>query len=441
MATSYPVRIDTVITLPSAIDNFTPIRAVTVNSLRDAILAIEGTLGVRPASTFGTVAARLDAIEELLLHPIPPGSIIFNGDLSGDALFQTVIGIQDNPIAPIQPSDGYVLTWSATLGVWLPLPAGAIQPGGDGYNALFLQGIPISSATPLNGQVLEYNGGTFMWTPTTFTSTLAGDITGSIGANTLTSIQGILIEVVSLPPPQSSVLVYDTSDMKYDIRQLTLDDLGPAFTITGFSGGSTVEVGVAVVNPTFTASYSSTPSSAQITNTDSIDSPLVLSPPYTTGTVVGSFTAGGSVVTVVTFTLTAVAATTQFANSYIFFEIRDYGGVGTAGATSTVTSSTFPAIPTATLSTADILASEGLFYGGEGVGVTFGPFSPSAQKIYLLLQGASHTFKDANTGFAFPFNAPTTVTFTNQYGVAGITMYLYESQFNLSATYTIEIAS
>lgn len=41
MATTYPAAIDTNVTLPSAIDNKTPVQGITVNRLRDAILAIE----------------------------------------------------------------------------------------------------------------------------------------------------------------------------------------------------------------------------------------------------------------------------------------------------------------------------------------------------------------------------------------------------------------
>jgi len=439
MSTVYPSQIDTVITLPSAIDNTTPVKAVVVNRLRDAIIAIEAQLGVQPASIYGTVRYRLDLLENALVNSYVPGSIAFYGDLRGNNITQTVVGFQGNPIAPIEPTDGYVLTWDSAIGAWIPFPSGESIVGNS--DAAFLQGVPISLTPPTNGQVLEYNGFTFQWTPTSLPAqTLMGDVTGVTSSNTLTAIQGIPIEIVSLPPPASSVLVYDSSDMKYDIRKLTLDDLGPAFTITGFSGGSIVEVGEPISNPTFSASYSSTPASAEITNTDNIDSPLVLISPYTSGTVTGNFTYTSPTVSYVLFTLTAVAATTQNAYQYIYYEIRDYGGVGAPGATATVTSSTYPSTPMATLSTGDMLSDEGLFYGTE-TGSIFGPFSPSAQKIYLLLQGGSHTFKDANTGFAFPFNAPTTVTFTNQYGVAGITMYLYESVNSLSAAYSIEVAS
>lgn len=438
MVTQYPAQIDTNLTLPTVKDNTTPVVGSVVNRLRDAIIRIEAELGIQPASVYSTVRYRLDLLENALVNSYIPGSIAFYGDLRGNNIIQTVVGLQGNPIAGIHPTDGYVLTWVAALDAWIPLPTGApISGGGD--NAAYIQGVPVSPTGPTNGQVLEYNAGTFMWTPTTLIAppppTLSGDITGVVSATTISKIHGTTLS--SSSPVQSAVIVYDTADGEYDIRKLTLDDLGPAFEITSFSGGAVVEVGATVTNPAFTASYSSTPGSAQITNTFNIDSPLILSPPYTNGTVIGSFTYSSPTVSFVQFTLTATAATTQTANQFILYEIRDFGGVGTAGATSSVTATGSNAI----LSTGDIIFNQGLFFGGEGIGTVFGPFSPSAQKIYLLLQGGSHTFKDANTGFAFPFNTPTTVSFTNQNGVAGITLYLYESQFNLSATYSIEVAS
>jgi hypothetical protein len=110
-----------------------------------------------------------------------------------------------------------------------------------------------------------------------------------------------------------------------------------------------------------------------------------------------------------------------------------FGGVGAAGATSSVTASG----TTAVLSNSDVLPR--LQIGAETVGETLGPFSPSGQVIYLLLTGGSHTFKDANTGFPFAFNAPITVSFVNAQGVP-ITMYLYESNA-LYGNYAPEIVS
>jgi hypothetical protein len=209
--------------------------------------------------------------------------------------------------------------------------------------------------------------------------------------------------------------------------------LATTFAITSFTGcGGALELGQTVTNPTCIATYTATPTSASITNSDSIDSPLVLASPFTSGTIVGSF--HHTTVTTTTVQLTATGSSTQTANQTYTWNPRIFGGLGTAGATSTVTASG----TTAVLSTSDALPSAGL--GAETVGQTFGPFTPASQNVYLLLTSGSHTFVDVTTGFPFAFNAPTTVTFVNEFGVT-ITMYLYQSTNVLTGTFQPRIAS
>lgn len=235
----------------------------------------------------------------------------------------------------------------------------------------------------------------------------------------------------NIAPVNEAVLIWNTATSTYNIRTLTLDDLQPGFTINSFAGGSTVEIGATVTNPAFTASYSSTPASANITNTDGIDSPLTLTTPFTSGTVVGSFHKTTAAST--TFTLTAVGTSTKTASQSIAWEPLSFAGVGAAGATATVTASGSSAL----LSTGDVLANVGL--ATSNVGHTYGPYAPSGQKIYLLIIGTGHTFKDASTGFSFAFNAPTTVSFVNEQG-ATVTMELYESTNTLSGTFSVLVA-
>ena len=234
------------------------------------------------------------------------------------------------------------------------------------------------------------------------------------------------------PTPPVDLQLYIWNGAEYQLRQLTQDDILPAFAIDSFTGGSTVEIGATVTNPVFAATYSSLPVSAEITNTDGIDSPLVLTTPFTAGTVVGAFTS--SVEANVTFTLTAVAATTKTATQTIFFAPRMFGGVAAPGATG-ATASGSTAILTGVSGT---LANEGLT--DNPVGSTYGPFTPAAQCVYLLLTGGAHTFKDASTGFAFAFNAPTPVAFVNQEGAA-VAMYLYQSTNTLTGTFSVLVVS
>lgn len=208
--------------------------------------------------------------------------------------------------------------------------------------------------------------------------------------------------------------------------------LATAFTINSFTGGSTVELGYPVVNPTFAATYSVTPASASITNTDNISSPTNLTTPFTAATIVGTFQHPSTSTT--TFTLTATQGATLTATQAINWQPAIFGGVGTAGATSSVTASGTTAI----LSNGNVLPR--LQLGVETVGETFGPFNPSGQVIYLLLTGGSHTFIDAGTGFPFAFNAPITVGFVNVNGVT-VPLYLYQSTNALYGTYTPKVSS
>lgn len=209
--------------------------------------------------------------------------------------------------------------------------------------------------------------------------------------------------------------------------------LTSSFTITSFTGcGGSFELGFSNTNPVCSATYSTTPGSANITNTENIDSPLTLTTPFTSGTIVGTFT--HSTVTTTTVTLTAIGSSTQTATQTMTWNPRSFGGTGTAGATSSVTASGTTAI----LSTSDVLPSIGLT--ASNVGVTYGPFVTSGNNVYLLLIGGSHTFIDTGTGFPFAFNSPTAVTFINANGVS-VPMFLYQSTNALFGTFNIRVAS
>lgn len=362
------------------------------------------------------------------------------GDLTGLYPNPTLAEIQGNPISNLgtlgSVQDGYVLSWNGTQFVLVPSIADGGNAGGDlsgtypNPTVAALQHNPVAAGTPADGYVLTWNGTEWIGAVSAEGFIAGGDLSGTATDQIVIGLQTYAL--ANTIPVSKAVPIYDTTNVHYDIRQLTMDDIAAGFAITGFTGGSTVEIGVTVTNPAFTASYNTTPTSANITNTDAVDSPLTLITPFTSGTVVGSF--HHTTQTSVTFTLTAVGTSTQTANSFIVYDPRSFGGVGTAGATATVTASGNNAV----LSTGDTINNLGLF--SSDTGQTFGPFSPSGQVIYLLLTGGSHTFKDANTGFAFPMNSPTSVTFTNQHS-AMVSMYLYQSENVLSATYSILVAT
>jgi hypothetical protein len=63
LSTKYPSSIDGQTELPVSIDLVTPVNAAVVNNLRGAIIAIESELGSDPSRDYGTVKARIDALE------------------------------------------------------------------------------------------------------------------------------------------------------------------------------------------------------------------------------------------------------------------------------------------------------------------------------------------------------------------------------------------
>jgi len=254
--------------------------------------------------------------------------------------------------------------------------------------------------------------------------TLGGGGSSGAGVSSLNSLQGAVTLACAAPLSCSS-----------SGNTITISQSG-AFSITSFTGCSSNEIGTAITNPTFSAAYSTTPSSAQITNTASISSPFTLTSPFNSATIPGTFSYSSA--TNVTFTLSAIQGSTQSANCVDSWNPAIFSGVGTAGATLSVSASGASAI----LSTGDILPRFQLgaeVAGGVGVGTTFN-VTPSGQVVYLLLLGGSHTFIDNNSGFPFAMNAPITVSFVNAHGVT-VVMYLYQSTNTLYGSFAPRVAS
>jgi hypothetical protein len=142
----YPAQIDNTVTLPTVVDNNTPVTGETVNRLRDAIIATEAELGIKPSGTFATVRARLDDMDARIT------AIQINnlgGDLTGTLSNAKVIGLGGRPFADIAPTVNQVIAWSGIA--WVPselenitinvLPTSVVLPNdveflsGDGYTA------------------------------------------------------------------------------------------------------------------------------------------------------------------------------------------------------------------------------------------------------------------------------------------------------------------
>ena len=114
MVTTYPANIDNSTTLPTVLDNITGLHAVTINILRDTAIAIEAALGAKPQGLYTTVAARLAALEGLIQGSISL-EVSFSGDISGNSVHQTVIGLQTKPISPTAPTQGQTLIFDGAV--------------------------------------------------------------------------------------------------------------------------------------------------------------------------------------------------------------------------------------------------------------------------------------------------------------------------------------
>lgn len=88
----YPNNLDDTSSLPISVDLVTEVKAEVVNRLRDSVIATQTELGRVPSGTFGTVRARLDAIDSLLSDL---GSQIASNDADIAAINATLISLQN----------------------------------------------------------------------------------------------------------------------------------------------------------------------------------------------------------------------------------------------------------------------------------------------------------------------------------------------------------
>ncbi len=172
---------------------------------------------------------------------IAPDQFTGNGDLSGNATNQTVIGIRntslDAAITSIGASqDGYVLTWTNSNNQWEANPVREIQ------------NIPVLAGTPGDGYVLTYSLAFNDWRAAnvgTGSAILAGDVTGPNSSNVVVGIYGRPID--NNTPEDGYVLTWDDIDGYWHASPTAVtwdnDLLGSTNShqyvvhLTGFTGG------------------------------------------------------------------------------------------------------------------------------------------------------------------------------------------------------------
>ena len=247
------------------------------------------------------------------------------------------------------------------------------------------------------------------------------------------------------PPPGTPITIVPGPNSIYTIPTLTTSqsNILPGAYINSFGTSIITEVGSTVTNPSFTATYSVTPTDAEILNTDNVNTPLLLSTPFNAGIVQSTFTHNVLNSSVV-FTLRAIfsnvpnndpnATIVQTATATITWVARSFAGVGAPGATSATANQN-----TAILNSGDgTLSDEGLAL--TDAGISFGPFFPHCQSVYVLVPHVPtlYTFTDQHNN-PFQMNTPpTTFNFTNQWGIV-VAMDLYQSTCTLDQPVTLTL--
>lgn len=179
MGTSlYPNQIDNSTSIPVATDGITPVNAEAVNRLRDAIIAIESENGVNPSGTYGTVRARLDALEAG--GGGGGGGSPLEIQDNGTSVDTSVTTINFIGTTITNPSSGVVdVTISGTNVTQVQETIPVISPGQTSFT---LSQIPIQASAVqmfLNGIKLE-EGTEYSNTPLTTTVTYTGLVTTNI---------------------------------------------------------------------------------------------------------------------------------------------------------------------------------------------------------------------------------------------------------------------
>lgn len=164
--------------------------------------------------------------------PQPGGPLPLTGDVSGTTDNNQVSEIQGVPITMSGAADGDVLTYSA-LGDLLSLqpPSGGGTLGGDvtgpvGSNTVSsIQGLQVFVSNQQPNNVLTFAEGVLALEPVPG-STLNGDVTGSSTSNTVSSLQGLTL----LTGPtfiDGQTIVWNDNDGKLELRQLQASQVLP----------------------------------------------------------------------------------------------------------------------------------------------------------------------------------------------------------------------
>lgn len=229
MPSVFPVAID--YQIPITTDNRSPVSGELVNNLRSCILAIEASLGLKPGSTYGTVRAYLDALATALAILTDRVSTLENaghvftagGDLSGSDVSQVVIGLRGRAITSAVPISGDTLVFNGTS--WAPGTITGFTAGGDltgtstSQNVVKIQNRPVVATAPGIGDTYVWSG--TQWAPGTINSfTAGGDLSGNNVSQSVISIHGATVPIAGSLTIGNSLRVSGVSALSYSALNL-----------------------------------------------------------------------------------------------------------------------------------------------------------------------------------------------------------------------------
>jgi len=253
--TNYPAQIDNTVSLPTAVDNLTPVQGIVVNRLRDAIIAIEATLGIQPNGVYSNVGARVSNLETVVGNL---QIIELAQDLGGTLENPLVIGLQGRPVSSVQPQVGNVLTWGGIA--WQPLPSSGgggggppTGPAGGDLSGLYpnpsvvaLQGNSVNAdhlSASTDGYLLTWVNSISKWEakPPPVGFSAGGDLSGSATDQTVIGIQGNPVLAQILGSSQDGyVLTWVNSISKWEAKSTTTEVVDIFGDVTGTTAASTV---------------------------------------------------------------------------------------------------------------------------------------------------------------------------------------------------------
>lgn len=317
----------------------------------------------------------------------------------------------------------------------LGVPAAAQNPptnvSGLDFSSNTGQGVSVSGRLRLkfDGSSLlqSINGGAY----TPIGGSLAGDVTGAFGSNTVVAFQN---RPFSATAPSSTQVIY-WNGSAWIPRTLTQDDIGAAFSVTlAASGFSTTQAcGATVSNPQFSTSHNQSPASATMqdaTDTQTISPATLTAIGY--GGVAATFPARSYTVTTVngtrtwTISVTNSGGVTKTAAVIATYSPHVYFGMAVPG---TYDNTFITSLSGNSVSSTSAPRTISYAAGGD------------TKKAYYAVPTsytAPATFVDTSTGFGIPYSkVASSVSLPDECGTGNAVTYdLYASDNLLSAAFS-----